>query len=140
MDFKSASFSFLQDPATIPEVVGVYIIPAYAVAYAVAPLLLALAVVTEMSKTLREDEPPKYLNIAFRAVGVLLGLMMYRTLFLAVVSVCQVLSYYMFSMDKWFEMQTVLKQAQEKSFFDFMKISPNDLIVSMLSVLTQVIE
>ncbi|PKK86426.1 MAG: hypothetical protein CVT48_01105 [Thermoplasmata archaeon HGW-Thermoplasmata-1] len=140
MDFKDASFNFLQDPATIPQVLGPYIIPVYVVAYTVAPLLLAMAVVTEMSKTLREDDPPKYLNIAFRAVGVMLGLTMYRTLFLAVVSICQVLSYYMFSMDKWSEMQTVLKQAQEKSFFDFMKLSPNDLIVSLLSVLTQTIE
>jgi len=140
MDFKSASFSFLQDPATIPQVVGVYILPAYTLSIAVAPLLLALSVVMEMSKTLREDDPPKYFNIVMRVVGVTLGLVFYRTLFLSIVSICQVSSYYMFSMDKWFELQSVLKQAQEKSFFDFMKISPNDLIVSLLSILTQVIE
>ena len=95
------------DPATIPQVMKMYFGVIQPLALAAAVFLFVLEILDENAKTLR-DQPANYAALLFKTAAVIIGIFMYSTIFLAIVCLCQTLSFMVFSMEDWGRMQSIL--------------------------------
>ncbi|MDZ4384848.1 MAG: hypothetical protein U0944_00325 [Candidatus Moranbacteria bacterium] len=96
------------DPASIPDVTALYHAITWNIAFILGAALFVFSIVDEASKPLR-DQKPAYGKVIFRSLTIMAGMLLYRTIFLAIVATCQVISYSIFSMDDWGQVQAVFK-------------------------------
>ena len=125
------------DPASIPQATGLYFTITWRLAMFIAMLLFVLSIVDEASKPLRDQEP-QYGRLLFRACALMAGLIIYRTIFLAIVAICQVISYMLFSMEDWGVISDViLKFPTDKGIF---QMGIEDVMVGVMKYTGGVIE
>lgn len=128
---------YAYDPASIPDVMAVFSKITMTVAMSVGCLLFVLSIVDEASKPLREQNP-QYAKIFFRAVAIFIGLILYRTIFLAIAATCQVISYSLFSMEDWGKVSALIKSFGEPK--TIWNMTTGDLAVGVVKYLAIVVE
>jgi hypothetical protein len=99
------------DPASIPQIMQIYFGVIQPLALVCALALSALGILEENTRIFT-GQTPNYAGHIFKVVAVFIGIFMYKTIFLSIVCLFQVISFLVFSMEDWGRIQVILNNFQ----------------------------
>lgn len=127
------------DILSIPATMNTYFIITKSIAVAIIPVFFILGILREQAKLVGDDKP-KFASHIYTTVLVFFGLLLYKWLFLKIISFCEAIGMSIFSLSDWAEFQTTLSAFSDKLAGSIMTLSVVKLLAKVFYIVSSVSE
>ncbi|MDI6640710.1 MAG: hypothetical protein QME68_00145 [Elusimicrobiota bacterium] len=128
------------DVLKIPEAMLPYLSPVWLVSIALLPFIFVISILTEQSKIVKGDFP-QYNTVIYSTLLVILGMFLYRYIFIKIVALCEGISMSIINIGDWAAFTTVVKNTQTSTgFIQVMRMNFVSILHGFSTILLLVVE
>ena len=127
------------DILSIPDTMQTYATITRSIAIAIIPVLFVLGILKEQAK-LVGDEKPEFASHIYTTIAVFLGLILYKWIFLKIISFCEAIGMSVASLQDWYELQSTLSLMADKLSGSVLTLSVVQLLAKTFYIISSVAE